>query len=88
MGSSKMSKTEFLGAIFVEKLTIYYKYLKTKLNKNTHFNSISKLKMCLRKDDAVLITWRKFLGNVHVIINNLNYLHIKSSNWNHVKTNE
>ena len=65
-----MSNTEFLGAIFIEKFTIYYKYLKIKLNKNTHFNSISKLKICLRKDDAAPITCKKVLGNAHVIINN------------------
>ena len=59
MGSSKMSKTKFLGAIFVEKFTIYYKYLETKLNKNTHFNSISKLEFfCHPQSYGLRVTYK------------------------------
>ena len=42
---------------------------RTIINKNMHFNLISKLKICLRKDDTVLITCKIFLSNADVIIN-------------------
>ena len=64
MGCKKISKILNLGA----KFTILYKQAKTCLNKNIHLHSVSKLKNCLGKDDIYCaLTFRKVLGNVHVV---------------------